>query len=400
MIKTTSTLLVGSIFAATLLFSGCGQEATSIQKAPKDTTKLIRGTADDHSDWTWFVGTDATQNDDTATFTSYYMQGIPTEVKHFQYFLDTDNNAATGFSFGKDSWRISGADILVEDGAVYKSQSKSAWKWTYVGELDNYDRATVDGIEQINFASNKSLLNITSNTVNVTIEPFDANWGSTYSTISTQAVKLVNDEGINYTPDPKLTQALLPAGVTIEQFLVSPDFKNAIVLTKGYSEEQAANGGLFGYDAALIFVDYSDVNHPKLPKNIIISGSSGYPFLYTNKPIRVIDNDTVSFFTGNDNIYSEFKVIYDFKEHKEVKVIPVDALAAFNLASAVYSKTLPNSDYIVRDGGNHKQLADRKWQVNFIVDRSVNVQNNPLPDLIVTAIYDQVSESVKVISEK
>jgi len=45
-------------------------------------------------------------------------------------------------------------------------------------------------------------------------------------------------------------------------------------------------------------------------------------------------------------------------------------------------------------------LADRKWQVNFIVDRSVNVQNNPLPDLIVTAIYDQVSESVKVISEK
>ena len=97
----TSTLLLGSIITATLLLSGCGSEDTTSLKAPKDTTKLIRAVADDHSDWTWFVGTDGTQNANNATFTSYYMQGIPTEVKHFQYFLDTDNNADTGLALEK-----------------------------------------------------------------------------------------------------------------------------------------------------------------------------------------------------------------------------------------------------------------------------------------------------------
>jgi len=188
----TVTLLAGSFITATLLFSGCGTEsATTLKKTPTDTTKVIRGIADNDTDWTWFVGTDATLSPTTATFTSYYMQGIPAEVKHFQYFLDTDNNATTGFSFGEDSWRISGADILVEDGAVYKSLSTTQWKWQYIGKLDHYDRSKVDGIEQINFSGSKELLNITAKTVNVTIEPFDAPWRSTYSTISTQAVHLV-----------------------------------------------------------------------------------------------------------------------------------------------------------------------------------------------------------------
>ncbi len=190
----TLSLVTGSLLASTLLLSGCGESATSNVKAPKDTSKLIRAVADDATDWTWQVGTDGTQNGNNAGFTTYFMQGIPNEVKHFQYFLDTDNNANTGFSFGQDSWRISGADILVEDGAIYQSQSKTQWKWNYIGQLDDYTRSTVEGIEQINFNSNKNLLHITSDTVNVTIEPFDAAWGSTYSTISTQAVVLVNEK--------------------------------------------------------------------------------------------------------------------------------------------------------------------------------------------------------------
>ena len=399
MTKTTSTLLLGSILTATLLLSGCGSEATASLKAPKDTTKLIRGVADDHSDWTWFVGTDATQTSTTATFTSYYMQGIPTEVKHFQYFLDTDNNAATGFSFGEDSWRISGADILVEDGAVYKSQSKTEWKWAYAGELDSYNRAKVDGIEQINFASNKSLLGITSNTVNVTIEPFDANWGSTYSTISTQAVTLVDDGGIGNAPDPKLTQALLPAGVTIDKFLVTPDNKGAILLTKGYFEPDAINGGLFGYSGTLIYVDYSDINHPVLAKKAIMSGPS-YPYLEIDKQMQIIDNHTMSFFIGNDNIYSYYKVIYDYIENKQLKRLPTDVLSAANLASNIYRKTLPNPNYYVyiRDNGN-KKLTDTTWLVSFRVSRSGDGIANPLPDLMVTAIYDEVTESIQVQSQ-
>jgi hypothetical protein len=402
MTKTTSPLILGSILTATLLLSGCGSEATTSLKAPKDTTKLIRAAADDHSDWTWFVGTDGTQTANNATFTSYYMQGIPTEVKHFQYFLDTDNNAATGFSFGKDSWRISGADILVEDGAVYKSQSKTEWKWTYVGELDSYNRTKVDGIEQINFASNKSLLGITSDTVNVTIEPFDTNWGSTYSTISTQAVTLINDGGNVGIPDQKLAQALLPEGVSIAQFITTPDNKGAIILTTGYSDEEERRGeGLFIFSGVLIYVDYSNINKPKLAKTAIMPKNQ-YPYLETNKPITILDNHTVSFFEADDNAYNDYEVIYDFIENKQIKRLPTDILSAWSLASRIYEKTLPNPHYrisFIADGSS-KQLTETTWLVSLIVKRSGKDIANPLPPLTVKVIYDEVSQTVQVLSQK
>ena len=207
--KMKTTVLLSSLLTVTALLTGCGTSSLDEVKRAKDTTKLIRGTADDTTDWTWFVGTDGTQSTNKVSLTTYFMHGVPSEVKHFQYFLDTDNDANTGFSFGEDSWRITGADILVEDGDVYTSQSKTEWKWSYVGRVANYTRRKAEGLEKINFIANKVLLGIKSDIINVTIEPFDENWDSTYSTISTQAVTLVAGEE----PKPEMI------GETIEKML-------------------------------------------------------------------------------------------------------------------------------------------------------------------------------------
>jgi hypothetical protein len=183
---------------------GCGENTTESIKSPKNTVKLLRALANDETDWTWFVGTEASfskvEDKETLTIVSSYYQGIPKKVQHLQYFIDSDNNAKTGFSYGRDSWRISGADYLVEDGALYKSNSTSKWDWTYVGEFSSFTRVKLDNdIVKVTFSSSDKVITSMIDKahiptyINVTIEPFDVNWGSTYSTISTDQVKLEVD---------------------------------------------------------------------------------------------------------------------------------------------------------------------------------------------------------------
>ncbi len=187
-------LLSGSALLSLSLLTGCGGTVNSDASLnqPRDTTKLIRAVAEDETDWTWFVGTDGLHSGSNLTLDVYFMNNIPAEVEHFQYFLDTDNNAATGFSFGEDSWRISGADYLIEDGKLYKSTSNNEWSWSEVGDFDTYTKTVEGDTAHIHIESNSRDIAsiVTADTLNITIEPFDANWGSTYSTISTQAVPL------------------------------------------------------------------------------------------------------------------------------------------------------------------------------------------------------------------
>ena len=196
-------LITSSLIASTLFISGCGNSTTDTVKIlqPQDTSKVIRAAAEE-TDWTWFVGTDGTHDGTNLSLDVYFSQNIPSEVQHFQYFLDTDNNGATGFSFGQDSWRISGADYLIEDGELYKSNSKDSWSWTHIGKFGTYSKTIEGGTAHIQISGNNTPI-VTANTINVTIEPFDANWGSTYSTISTQAVALGNGGGGN--PQPTVT---------------------------------------------------------------------------------------------------------------------------------------------------------------------------------------------------
>ncbi len=189
-------MYIVGLFLTLVMFSGCGKEdidqSLDVVKSPQNTTKYIKALAEDEQDWTWFVGTDGSRSGDSVAFDVYFMKNIPQEVQHFQYFLDVDNDANTGFSFGRDSWRISGADYLVEDGELYKSTSKTEWSWEHIGNFETYNRRVEGGVAHIEISTHKQdiIALFTASTVNITIEPFDENWGSTYSTISTDHVKL------------------------------------------------------------------------------------------------------------------------------------------------------------------------------------------------------------------
>ncbi|MDB5758709.1 MAG: hypothetical protein JWM30_1998 [Burkholderia sp.] len=69
-------------------------------------------------------------NDATNVYYSIPYTGTPTWVR---VYLDTDQNASTGFSYG--SYGI-GAEYLVESGRLYRySGSNGAWGWTFVKDV-------------------------------------------------------------------------------------------------------------------------------------------------------------------------------------------------------------------------------------------------------------------------
>ncbi len=65
-----------------------------------------------------------------------------TNNSHFLVFIDSDNNADTGYN--SVLWSGSGADYLVQDNFVYKSQSNdSNWKWQDQNSVVSFERNKV-----------------------------------------------------------------------------------------------------------------------------------------------------------------------------------------------------------------------------------------------------------------
>jgi len=77
-----------------------------------------------------------TNNSDSITIT--HTGSEISNKLHYQFFINTDNNAATGYNFDNVIWDDAGTDYIVEDGDLFKSKANnSTWSWdTNVGEVD------------------------------------------------------------------------------------------------------------------------------------------------------------------------------------------------------------------------------------------------------------------------
>ena len=231
--KHFSYFIFSTFFIYSLLFSGCGTNIAdkNTTKQATNTRNVVRAIAD-ATDWTWFVGTDAEHSASHLTIDIYFSKSIPSNVKNFQYFLDTDNNSQTGFSYGESYWEISGADYMIENDDLYKSNSKSNWSWSYVGTFSTYTKRSENGTSHIHLSTqNSKILNIIkSATINITIEPFDKNWDSTYSTISTQSVNLEAGAGDAETIYDDAEGGISPNWVTVKGATqakqATPGYKN------------------------------------------------------------------------------------------------------------------------------------------------------------------------------
>ena len=89
---------------------------------------------------------------------------------HVQFFLDVDNDAATGFQFSV--WPNSGSNYLIEDNILFKARSNtSSWDWEYIGTVDFVKRDNAIEVEV-----NKSLLENLNSTFKVGVMSRTRSW--------------------------------------------------------------------------------------------------------------------------------------------------------------------------------------------------------------------------------
>ena len=83
-----------STLAVVALLSGCGTETktqiSKFQPHKKEMREL--------KDWTWNVDATVKRSNNKTEIKTYYYDNIPNKIKHFQVFIDSDNNTQTGFS--------------------------------------------------------------------------------------------------------------------------------------------------------------------------------------------------------------------------------------------------------------------------------------------------------------
>lgn len=92
---------------------------------------------------------------------------------HYQFFLNIDNDAATGFRFDGEAWDNAGTDYIVEDGRLFKSTSNdTSWSWDEnVGEVSYQETDST-----VSVTIKKSLLQGLKPVVRIGFMPRDANW--------------------------------------------------------------------------------------------------------------------------------------------------------------------------------------------------------------------------------
>ncbi len=98
-----------------------------------------------------------------------------TNDKHYQFFLNTDNDSTTGYQFGIGVWSEVGADFLIEDGGLYKATSNDTnWSWQYVANVT----PTLQTSSTINLKIEKRLLANLSNSIKLGFVLRDDKWSA------------------------------------------------------------------------------------------------------------------------------------------------------------------------------------------------------------------------------
>jgi len=187
------------MFLATsiLFFTGC-DSYTVVEEQPHEQIDIPRPVnTEDIWHHTQYVNIDTSYetNISTPLISLYinFIKAISSDVKHFQIYIDSDNNPSTGFSGGQDHYEIIGADYMIEEGRLFKSTSTTAWTWslntccspTYTQETG------VDGSLSIKSTFKNIAIfqdGIKARTINISIEPVNAQWQDTNNFVQTQTI--------------------------------------------------------------------------------------------------------------------------------------------------------------------------------------------------------------------
>ncbi len=121
------------------------------------------------------------------------------DIKHFQIYLDVDIDASTGFSdeaivYNDSTYEIIGADYMIEDDKLYKSISKTMWKWDYVSGIVTNNKDIMQNsrtaIYKREYIFPSSLLSGLSSDIRVSIEPLNINYKDTNNFVPTETITI------------------------------------------------------------------------------------------------------------------------------------------------------------------------------------------------------------------
>jgi len=178
------------LLATPIVLSACG--GSSNQETVKDGSNStpVQITSKSWQNTTAKLNSDATIKAETfirrqgGTRTNpNFVTYMRTEVKgstvgrsvHKQFFIDIDNNSATGFQFNSQLWSAqSGVDYLIQDGELYKSTANDAswsWKWVKTLERTNQNNTRID----IRLSKQHSFEPL-CNDLNIGYIELDSNW--------------------------------------------------------------------------------------------------------------------------------------------------------------------------------------------------------------------------------
>ncbi len=307
--KQVSKIWYGSLVSAMLLFGGCGtgsDTAKAENELPHDGSKSFRALSQDR-DWTWNVDMRFSVTDPTKEpyalnkIVIECFDGIPENVKHLQFFINTDNNASTGFT-GSDGWHVIGADYLIEDGKLFKSQSTTAWKWKSLGRIKSYQKlADDDSYAKIIMKFKKQIP--VAPRMDMSIEPYNGKWNGVYDTVYPLNSVAENIAFTDETLQAVFKNLLGDDFITIDETEVD----NRVVVTQK----------LDGYKAYVLY-DTSDMQQPQELALIAKSDTAS-----TVKALEVLDAQKLSYILSHEG--KNYRVVYDYVALQELSrtAIPV-----------------------------------------------------------------------------
>jgi len=195
-------LVLGSVLLASLLYTGCGssdnskQDEVSTLQPHKVVSRVKLQKVNGTDVWYKDVSISATydkrdKDDHKFALTVTFNKGVPSNIEHFQIYLNTDNDNNTGWTYDKnDILNTTGADYMIEDGVLFKCKSKRNWKWERMADI-NYKTSTDGSKFKIEILDGSSEFMSTTDIecvkdIYISVEPMDKNWNDTSSFVETR----------------------------------------------------------------------------------------------------------------------------------------------------------------------------------------------------------------------
>ena len=332
---------ISSLAVATLLLTGCGGGTQTSKLKPHK--KQIR----ELKDWTWNVDATVKISNNTTEIKTYYYDNITNKIKHFQVFIDSDNNTQTGFS-GSDGWEVFGADYLIEDNKLFKSQSDCAWKWQYIQDVTFSDNQRRGDERAITLTTDN--LPIDTEDVNIYIEPYDSNWIGEYFTIPLPDIKVATLGTVKPSVDnayPKVTREELDKMIANDEDYSKVDVSQ-ITDMSGLFSNKKVKFDIAGWDVSHVvdmhgmFVHSIQFNQPIGEWNVsnVTNMSSMFNVAYSfNQPLEQWDVSSVK------NMRNMFGGAYSFNQPLGTwDVSSVENMNRMFSATRVFNQPLANWD--------------------------------------------------------